>query len=239
MYEILILGLGALIVGISKASIGGLGLITAALFADVMPARESTAAVLLLLIVGDIIGSVMYRRDVEWRALLRLAPTVLIGIVLGTWFLANVDDGFMRRALGVTILVMCALQIGMARRPKPDHLPHWVTTITGVLAGFTSMVANAAGPIMAIYLLNMHIGVRRYIGTTAWFFFAINLTKLPFSIGLGLLHPDRALMLLWYVPLVVVGALIGRWIATRLSLVAFQQVTLGAAILGGLNLLVR
>ena len=239
MAEYLAIGIGALIVGVSKASVGGLGLVAAALFAEVMPARQSTAAVLLILICGDLLAAFAYRRDVEWRTLLRLAPTVLVGILLGTGFLAWTDDALMRRVLGIVILAMVLLQLALRRRPKPDHLPHVVTAAAGVTAGFTSMVANAAGAVMAVYLLNMHIGVRRYLGTTAWFFLALNLTKLPFSIGLGLLPAERALSLLWFVPVVALGVLIGRRLVQRMSMDAFQWLTLGAALLGGLNLLVR
>ena len=239
MMEVLVIGLGALIIGISKTSVGGFGMVAAALFADVMPAKESTAAVLLLLICGDVFGSFTYRRDVDWRALLRLAPSVLIGVIAGSWFLSVTSDQFIRKAIGVVIVIMVTAQWFMRRRPKADHLPHAVTWAAGFTAGFTSMVANAGGAPMAIYLLNMHISVRRYLGTTAWFFFAVNLTKLPFSIHLGLLHASRVESLLWYIPVVACGAWIGRRVITRISMDTFQVIMLLSAAAGGINLLLR
>lgn len=237
MTELLVIGIGALIIGIAKTSVGGVGMVASALFASVMPAKESTAAVLLLLICGDVIACWTYRQHVEWRTILRLAPSVLIGVVGGAWFLAVNSDSSIRKAIGIVVILMCALQLFLRKRPKPEHLPHSFTWLTGGTAGFTSMVANAAGAPMAVYLLNMRISLQRYLGTTAWFFLALNLSKLPFSIGLGLLHVERVLTLAWFIPLVVLGTGIGRWLITRVSMDTFQLLTLVAAAAGGLNLL--
>ncbi len=239
MTGILVIALGALLIGVSKTSIGGVGMVATALFADVMPARESTAAVLLLLIVGDLMASYTYRHDVDWKVLLRLLPSVLPGVVLGSWFLAVTSDSVIRKVIGTVIVVMCVAQWSLRGRPKPDHLPLSATWGTGITAGFTSMIANAGGAPMAIYLLNMHISVRRYLGTTAWFFFVLNLTKLPFSIHLGLLHLQRVESLAWYVPLVALGAWLGRRVITRVSPDHFQLIMLLSAGAGGLNLLLR
>ena len=65
-----------------------------------MPARESTAAILLLLIVGDIVAVWHYRRDADLSLLKRLIPAVLPGLVLGALFLAVVDDTVLRRSIG-------------------------------------------------------------------------------------------------------------------------------------------
>lgn len=239
MIEFLIIGLAAFVIGLSKTSVGGFGLVASVLFASVMPAKESTAAVLFLLISGDIFACYTYRRDADWRTIVRLAPSVAIGVVAGAWFLGASSDSSIRHAIGVVVLLMVALQLVLRRRPKPDHLPHSVTWGAGSIAGFTSMVANAGGAPMAVYLLNMHISVRRYLGTTAWFFLALNVGKMPFSIHLGLLHAERALQLLYFVPVVAVGAWVGRRVVTRISMEAFQSMTLLAAGVGGLNLLLR
>jgi len=239
MTQLVVIGIAAFIIGLSKTSVGGIGLIASVLFAAVMPAKESTAAVLFLLISGDLFACFTYRRDVDWRTILRLAPSVLIGVVGGAWFLSMSTDSGMRKAIGVVVIIMVALQWMLRSRPKPDHLPHSVTWGAGSTAGFTSMVANAGGAPMAVYLLNMHISKRCYLGTTAWFFFALNVTKMPFSIHLGLLHADRALQLLWFMPVVAAGAWVGRRIVNRVSMDLLQVLILVSAAVGGLNLLLR
>ncbi|HNV10124.1 MAG TPA: sulfite exporter TauE/SafE family protein, partial [Propionibacteriaceae bacterium] len=94
------MALAALVVGISKTSVGGLGAIAVAIFALVMPAKESTAAVLLLLIVGDVVAVLRYRRHADWKLLLSLLPWVLPGLALGAWFLGRVDDQVLRKSIG-------------------------------------------------------------------------------------------------------------------------------------------
>jgi len=239
MIEVFVLGAAAFIIGLSKTSVGGIGIVAAVLFAAVMPAKESTAAVLFLLISGDLLACYAYRHDVDWRTIVRLAPSVLVGVVAGSWFLGASSDTGVRKFIGVVVLVMVALQFMLRSRPKPDRLPQSVTAATGVTAGFTSMVANAAGAPMAIYLMNMHISKARYLGTTAWFFFALNVTKMPFSLHLGLLQAERALQLLWFVPVVAAGAWLGRRLVHRISMDTLQTLILVAAAVGGVNLLLR
>jgi uncharacterized membrane protein YfcA len=234
-----LVAIAALLSGVSKTAIGGIGLVTAAMMAEVLPAKESTAALLLLLLFGDFYASSVYHKTVEWSALLRLAPSVMIGVVAGWRFLAAASDVQLRDFIGGLVLVLCAIHLIIRNRPKPDHLPHLVTFAAGALAGFTSMAANAAGSIMAIYLLNMHIDRRRYLGTTAWFFFALNLTKLPFSVQLGLFDSGSILQILWALPLVWLGAWAGKKWALRASDRLFENLVLGSAIVGGLNLLLR
>ena len=152
----LLLALAALIIGYAKTAIGGLATISVAIFASVMPARESTAAILLLLIIGDVVAVWHYRRDADLSLLRRLIPAVLPGLALGAVFLAVVDDTVLRRSIGVLLLAMVALQLVMRWR-SPDTTAvgesHTAAIGTGLGAGFATMTANAAGTVMTLYLV--------------------------------------------------------------------------------------
>lgn len=237
----------AVLIGFSKTSFGGLGAISAALFALGMPAKESTAAVLLLLIVGDIIGVSLYGRRASWRLLRRLIPTVLPGLLLGALFMRYVDDTVMRRTIGIVLLVSVLLQLWQRlRRPAPgagDPAPgdmHWAKVgLTGAAAGFTTMTANAAGPVMALYLLASRIDKVRFIGTNAWFFAAINLAKTPLTAALGLFTPTVLVTALVLIPAVLVGAALGRLIIGRVTQRQFEIVTIVGSAIASFSLLVR
>lgn len=101
-------------------------------------------------------------------------------------------------------------------------------------AGFTTMVANAAGPVMILYLLAMRLPKLVFVGTAAWYFMALNLFKLPFSASLGLINPASLGVDLWLGPFAVLGALAGRPVVARLNQRVFEQValalTFGAAL---------
>ena len=114
---------------------------------------------------------------------------------------------------------------------RSSAVPHTVGTKTfalvkrvvcGALAGFTTMVANAGGPITSIYFLSENLSVVRFLGTTAWFYLIINMVKLPFAIGLNMITWTNFTAMAWTIPLVIVAVLCGRWVARRVSQSAFS-----------------
>ena len=246
----LLLAFAALVIGFSKTSIGGLASIAIAIFATVFPAKESTAAVLLLLIVGDLVAVWNYRGHADLRLLRRLLPTVLPGIVLGALFLAHVDDATLRRSIGAVLLVMAAVQLGLTWRagrtgradavaPRPGEPSRTTALGTGVAAGFTTMTANAGGSVMTLYLVAQGVDKRRFLGTAAVFFFGVNLCKVPFSAGLGLFTAQTLVAAALLAPVVLVGAWVGLHAARRLSQSHFDRAVLAATIVSALILVTR
>jgi uncharacterized membrane protein YfcA len=237
-----LLVVGAVLVGFSKTAIGGMGMVSVAIFAAVLPARASTGVILLLFIVGDLVAIRAYTRFTDWTVLRRLAPAVAVGIAVGAAFLLVAGDVAVRRTIGAILLVLVSIAtVQRLRRGAPDAEPSPPSTSlaagTGVGSGFTSMVANAGGAIMSLYLLRLRLPVMVFLGTTAWFFFAINLVKLPISLALGLLDSATVrLMVLLSLP-VVVGAVLGRAVARRLSMAAFEWIILGVTFAAAVNLM--
>lgn len=244
------LAIGAITVGISKTAIPGAN-IAVVLFAAVLPAKPSTAALLLLLILADVFAVVFYRRHADWAVLRRLFPPVVVGVVLGALFMAHASDALVGRVIAIILIGVIALGLVQRRRaelrerngietPPPGRgaaVGHSV--LYGGLGGFTTMVANAAGPIMSMYFLAVRMPVTVFLGTSAWFFFLVNVSKVPFSIGLGLFSRDLLLMDLVLAPFVVLGALGGRLIVKRMSRQFFEWSVIVLSIAGALYLLLR
>jgi len=166
----------------------------------------------------------------------RLILPVLIGIGLGAWFLSQVDDLVLRRTIGGILLVL--LVAGFWREKLRPHHPA-VGAGYGGLAGFTTMVANAGGPPMNLYLLAVGYDKWRFLGTSAWFFFAVNLTKLPVSIGLGIIRPELAVLAGVLVPLVLLGTWIGRIVIKRIDQQLFERLVTVFVALTAVYLLIR
>ena len=234
----------SVVIGFSKTSFGGIAAISVAVFALAMPAKESTATVLLLLIVGDLIAVARYR-TVSWRLLWKLMPSVIPGLLLGALFMNFVDDTVMRRTIGGLLLAMVVLQLVERLRrpavaPPPNTDPHWVrANLTGTAAGFTTMTANAAGPVMALYFLATRIDKSRFIGTNAWFFCLVNLSKVPLAASLGLLTVEGIVLDLAMVPAVLLGAWLGTWVIGRVNQRQFEVVTIVASAVSAATLLFR
>ena len=233
--------IGACVIGLSKAALPGAATLAVALFAAVLPARQSTGTILLLLIVGDVFALLAYRRHADVRTLLRLAPAVVAGLVVGAVFLAFASDAWVRRMIAVILLAVVAVTL-VRRRLKGEgepgrHAHRVAAAVYGSLGGFTTMVANAAGPVMSMYFIAGKFPVKAFLGTTAWFFAIVNIAKLPFSIGLGLITPQGVLIDVVLVPVVVAAALFGRWIAGRISQRVFERVVIVLTVAGALYLL--
>ena len=228
------LALGGVLVGVAKTAVSGVASIAVVIFAAVLPARESTGAILPLLLCGDVIAVSWYRRHADWRTLWHLLPGVLPGLVLGVWFLSVADDVVMRRTIALILLVMCALQLRQLMR-RPDatatgttrRTPGLSTVGTGAVAGFATMTANAAGPVTTMYLIRAGLPMVRMIGTSAWFYVVVNLAKVPFSAGLGLITPTSLVRDALLVPALLIGAGLGILLVGRLRQRQFEVIALG------------
>lgn len=240
-----VLAAGALLVGLGKTAIGGVVTISVVAFATVLPTRESTGVLLVLLMVGDAIAVWTYRRDAHLRLLTRLITPVLVGVVLGALFLAWAPELWVARVIGGIVVAMAAVEIVQrlvrrsARPAAPRAMSRTVGRGFGSMAGFTTMVANAGGPVMSLYLLRENLAVRGFVGTFAWFFAVVNVVKLPFSIGIGLLRPERLPLILTLVPCVVLGAIAGRILVGRIRRDVFEWVILLTALVSGIALMLR
>lgn len=235
------LALGAALGGFAKTSIGGVASLSVVIFAAVVPARQSTGLLLMLFIAGDLMALGLYRRHASWAALVRLLPGVVPGMALGFWFVAQVDNQVMRRAIGVITVVMTLIQLWQRWRRPPDTVagpaghPRWVVTaLVGTAAGFATMTANAAGPVMTLYLIMAGLPMLRMLGTGAWFFFAVNLAKVPFSTSLHLITWESLRIDAVLVPALLLGGVLGRLVITRIQQ---RQFELAALLLSGLSAL--
>jgi uncharacterized membrane protein YfcA len=246
--EVVLLLVAASLVGLSKTALPGAGTITVAVFAAVLPAKESTGALLVLLILGDLFAVRMYHAHADWRTLRRMVPAVLVGVVLGAGFLALAADDAVRRVIAVILLALVAVTLvrrGLARRsadvsgvpPETAGRRRLDAGIYGTLAGFTTMVANAGGPVMSLYLLAARFPMHEFLGTAAWFFLAVNLAKVPFSVGLGLISGPSLLLDLVLAPAVVVGALVGRRVARHIAQGLFDRLVLVLTVVSSVYLL--
>ncbi|HZL47222.1 MAG TPA: sulfite exporter TauE/SafE family protein [Opitutaceae bacterium] len=245
--------LGAFVAGMSKTGIAGLGILCVAIFANILPAKQATGLVLPLLVFGDVLAVATYRRHTVWRHLWRLFPWTALGVGLGTLALGRLNDQEVRRLVGGIIVAMFVLHLWWKRQagaragadgsaaaaPEAwlERTPPWFAPAVGVLAGFTTQVANAAGPIMILYLLAMRLPKMEFVGTGAVFFLCLNLFKAPFMVGLGMITLASIGANLLLVPAVLAGALAGRWVLQRLNQRWFELIALGLTLAAGAKLL--
>ncbi len=244
-----LLALGAFMVGLSKTGIAGLGILTVIVFASVLPPKASVGVVLPILLSADVVAVTAFRRHADWPQLVRLFPWAGAGVVLGYFALGRINDTQTAKLVGGIVLAMVVLHLArqrnLARRAAPDEdvpLPPaalWFVAGMGLLGGFTTMVANAAGPVMILYLLALRLPKMAFIGTSAWYFLCLNLFKVPFSVSLGLINPAALGFSIALAPFAVAGALVGRALLRHIPQKLFENMALVLSVLTGLRLLLK
>lgn len=229
---------GALLVGVAKTGITGLSLLFVSIFAAIMPARRSTGVVLPLLILGDVVAFLSYRRHAQWRHVWRLFPWAAAGVVAGAFAIGHMDERQTRLAIGSIVVALTVLHL--VRRARPgvpgEERAAWFAPLIGMLAGFTTIVSNAAGPLMVIYLLAMRLPKMEYMGTGAVFFLMLNLFKAPFMIALGLITPGSLMLNLVLAPAVIAGTFFGRWLLGRINQRIFENIALALTLFAGVRM---
>ncbi len=172
--------ISALIIGIAKGGVKGLGSLSIPLMALAFGGKASTGLVLPMLLIGDVFAVPYYSRYADWSQLLRLLPWIVAGVLLGTWLGDSIDEQSFRLVLAV-IVVFCVLMLLYGEfvgfKKVPDN---WVFAGSmGLGAGFTTMVGNLAGAFVNLYFLSLRVPKLQFIGTVAWLFLIVNCIKLP------------------------------------------------------------
>jgi uncharacterized membrane protein YfcA len=139
------------------------------------------------------------------------------------------------------MVVLYVLRLRLGNRLTPTTTA--MMAATGVGAGVATAISNAAGPLMTMYMARLGLDKNAFMGTTAWYFFIFNATKIPMYLALDWLNPAQplftarglsfaALML----PVIVVGVILGRLLLNHLSQRVFNWVTVIGASAGALRL---
>ena len=223
----IVVALCAVMVGISKTGIPGMGILIVPLMALVLPARKSTGILLGILILADVFAIIYHRRNAKWGHVLRLLPAAFAGIVAGYFGLKVVNDQELKPIIGGIALVMLGVSYWRTKvkgEDAPIPTQWWFAIGLGFMAGVTTMMANAAGPVMIIYLLAMRLPKIEFVGTSAWFFFVVNWLKVPFSASLNLMTLDSVKLNLVMLPCIMVGAVAGVFFLRRIPQKVFNAV---------------
>lgn len=246
----IIICLAVSFIGIAKSGFGGgLGLIVVPIVTLALPhanpayhGDDALGLLLPLLIVGDIIAVWQYRREVRWKTVGRLVPGAALGILLGTWLIwilkshASIAASLINMEIGFESILLVGMSWyrqwhGRQQKLVPEP---WRALGTGTFAGTSSTLAHAAGPIIAMYLIPLDLGRLRMVATSAMFFFIANSAKLPTYWLAGNFDKISVPFALLFFPLVLGGALFGRWLTKRMSDKVFIQIVFASVfVLGG------
>lgn len=233
----------ALVIGVTKTGIPGIGILAVTLLATAMPenTKLSVGAMLPMLIVADVFAVIYYRRKAQWKYLWRILPPAAVGIVIGWGVMGWISDPALKRFIGGLVIALLTLQVlrdrGVLAGMSIPH--HWAFAWSlGLLAGVVTFLSNAAGPIVIVFMLAMRMDRFQFIGTIAWYFMMLNWFKVPLFVHRQMITPDTLLFDLKLVPVILVGAAAGllapKWIPEK----PFRYVIMTLAAAAAVRLLV-
>ena len=201
-----------LCIGMSKTGINGLGTVAVPVLAIIFGARTSTGIMLPMLCCADLFAITYYRRSAEWKYIIRLLPWALTGFALALLTNHWISDTGFKNLIGICIFSGLGVMLWNEYRGKDAKIPSawWFTALFGVMGGFSTMIGNAAGPVMSVFLLSVRLPKKSFVGTAAWFFMIINFLKLPLQYFVWQNISDESLLFnLTMLPAIAVGAWIG------------------------------
>jgi uncharacterized membrane protein YfcA len=245
--DYLVGGIAALIVGLSKTALPGAGLLATPLFALIVSGRAIPGVTLPVLLAADVLAVRWYRGSARWDLLRPLAPWVAAGFVAGAAFFIGIGNSprTMNIVIGVLILVVVVLQaVRMLRKTPASEPSTGADAFYGVSGGFATFVSNNAGPILNSHLLRLGLDKWELVGTSAWFYFVVNLSKIPVYLALQT-WSDGGAFFTWeflaydakLLPAMLVGAFGGKLLFERLPQRFFLIVVLVLAAAGSVRLI--
>lgn len=252
----ILISIAALSVGIAKTGVPGFGIIAVPLFASALGGLLSVGALLPILIFADCFAVFWYRRHAHWDKLISLLPWVVVGIAIGAYLIHLFNQnpitlgGFDQNQIFdiiIGIIVLSMLLVYFLRKKFGDKLtPHNTLAVggTGIACGVSTTLANAAGPIMTLYLAGKNMPKEQFMGTNAWYFLILNVSKVPLYLFLSA-GADQGPMITWnsfvldlcLFPLILLGVFIGKWALQKIPQQVFDIVVVCLAGAAALKLL--
>jgi uncharacterized protein len=250
----------AICLGLSKTGFLGVSLLGIALMAEVWPPRESTGIILPMLLCGDVFAVTFFARHSVWSEIIRVLPPAIAGVIIGYFWFRVLPAAIFGPLIGWIILALLVLQIwyrsfsnstsrensadpeAVTRQAflgLPDAVRRTVTYSLGALTGITTMLANASGPVMTVYLLAAGLAKYEFVGTSAWIFFLLNLSKLPLSYSLGVINLHSLQFNLLMLPAIALGAVAGKTFLKLIPQLWFDRLLILSAFIAGIKLIWR
>lgn len=240
-----IVALAILLYGFSKTAMPVAGVVAGPMLAAALGPTVAAGFAVPLLILGDLMGLVYFRQHANWRLMLKIVPGVLVGFVITALLFAFASTTLIARVIGVLLLLSVGLELLRRRTYEVREVESTAGVrrlevgFYGTLTGVTTMAANSGGAALSLYLIKMRVPMLAFMGTSVWFFFILNLIKLPIIIPLGLITRESLISNLLFAPLIIVGALIGIATFRRMNQVWFDRIALTLSALASLWLVIH
>jgi uncharacterized membrane protein YfcA len=231
-----------LLIGVAKGGLGGLiGTLATPLMALVMPPNQVVGLILPMLIFADLFAVATYWRQWRTKLVLLLLPGGIVGVTVGTIFIENVSTEVWRNVLATIVFIFTLYKLleKQILRWLTYQGKDWHGVLAGTVAGFSSTLAHAGGPPVAIYLLLQKIPPIEFNATSVLFFATLNWIKVPYYAYARLFNFHQMLQILWLMPVIPLGVALGRWLTNKINQLWFERLIIVLLLVSGILLLLE
>ncbi|MCL7986779.1 sulfite exporter TauE/SafE family protein [Sphingobacterium sp. lm-10] len=232
----------AVLIGMSKTGIQNIGTVAVPFFALLFGAKYSTGIVLIMLCMADLTAVIYYRKSLIWSEVTKLLPSALLGLLVGLVLGNSIDDQWFKTAMGICILLGVGIMLWSSRQTEESTKElvekKWYSPLFGFIVGFSTMIGNAAGPALSVYLLTKRMSKLTFVATAAWFIMILNYIKIPLQAFVWQNLSIAGLVInVMAIPFILLGGLIGIKLVQILKEQHFRWVIMGLVIFSSLMLI--
>jgi uncharacterized membrane protein YfcA len=207
----------------------------------VVPMKILVPAWTVLSLCGSLIILGRDHRHIAWDTLLRLLPGSMLGIVFGLIFFKLLDSPTLARGLGIVAVVYGTLSFTASIRPeKEQQTSAWASPrLAGLLSG---TIGTTFGALASLFIA-MHFDAVRmpkdsFRATMSMILVVIGLLRGLGYFVIGEFKRDVLLILLFTLPMALIGIFVGDRLQTGMSDVAFGRLVSATLIISGFALLI-
>ena len=233
--------IAAFMVGFSKTGVSSMMMLVIPILATIFGGKESTGVLLPLLVTGDLFAVWYYHKHAAWSNIKKLLPWTLVGLILGMVVGNYINDSQFKALIAIIIIICLGILLYTEKKGNKKIVPEspWLSALTGIAAGFATMIGNAAGPIFSVFLLAKGFKKYDFMGTAAWFFLIINLTKVPLQVFVWHNVTVKSFLTAGLMlPAIALGAFIGAIIIKKLNEKIFRYFIIILTAIAAIRLLI-
>ena len=237
--QLALLALLGFFIGIDKMGLRGGPVIVVPFLATAFGARFTAGLIAPLLLGADLIAIIVYRRNCNKRLVFNVMVWAAIGLVIGALVGEVVPDEIFQIILGIILIILLSVMMFLEFSRGEVEIPDrpFITAPICSTAGFASMIGNAAGPILSLFLLAKKIPKQSFLGSSAMIFLILNSLKLPLHIFYwNTVTVTSMKMDLLCIPFILIGAAVGKPLVALIPEKPFRYFIMAGALIGAVRL---
>ncbi|HEY4438612.1 MAG TPA: sulfite exporter TauE/SafE family protein [Lelliottia sp.] len=160
------------------------------------------------------------RKETQWKSALVLILFSFAGIPVGIYALSYLPDHIMKIGLGGFLILYSFYSLFIPRLPVYDK--NWIAMPIGVIAGALGSAFSTNGPPVVIYGMLRNLAPAAFRGTLNAFFTANNIAIIGGLTTSGILTVSTIKLVLFCVPTMILGSLVGQYVHKRISVNVFR-----------------